>query len=650
MSGKSFFARCKRFCGTLADSVRSLRTSRHLIDVKLLKHLPRSPWPRWSQLKYLRHFLSPAEKRVLVGSVVVGIGALLLAGGFFLRGHLTNVPAVGGEYTEALVGQPTYVNPLFASNNEVDSDLSALVYSGLFTLGEQYELIPELAATYTVKNEGKVYDITLAENQTWSDGEPVTASDVVYTWQMIQNPEVGSPLFSVFQGVEVEKIDSLTIRFTLPQPFSLFLHSLTVGIIPEHMWGAVAPANLKLSKYNLQPVGTGKWQFSKLLKDDLGSIQSYTLTPNDRFRGSRPYLNEVTFKFYPTLDQAIEVVRTRQVAAVSFLPTNLTSQFSGQHVATYTVRLPQYTALFFNQEAAPTLKNTPLREALARGLDKPKLIAEALGGAGAVVDAPIAPGQVGYHPEVKRYEFDPVAAATLLDAISKRLPPEDYFKLQYRERTAAGSTTTTSTPTNETPAPDDESISQQIRAEMPPDQPFYRTTEDGKVLALTITTRDLSDYVAAAESIARLWRAVGVKTSVEQLPSRIFTRDVLRNHRYQVLLSGELLSANPDLFPFWHSSQIEYPGLNLARFADRDGDQLLEEARKLLAAEARTERYQKFQNILAAKLPAIFLYSPYAQIAIAKKVRARLPSIISTPAERFRYLSEWYTKTKWRWR
>src|SRR3989344_2177553 len=114
---------------------------------------------------------------------------------------------------------------------------------------------------------------------------------------------------------------------------------------------------------------------------------------------------------------------------------------------------------------------------------------------------------------------------------------------------------------------------------MKADQSFYRKNKDNEILTIAITTADTPEYQKVAESVAKMWRAVGIKTKIQLVGSNQIIRDALRDRNYQVLLYGEIAGSDPDPFPFWHSSQTGYPGLNLALFIDRAADKLLENAR-----------------------------------------------------------------------
>lgn len=629
------------------------------LNYKLLDSLRKRFWPRRAQIKYLGKFLSLNEKRLIL-MATLGI-AITLAGSmaFFVWQHLIVVPKPGGEYTEAVIeNQPKYLNPLFSFTSDIDQDLTYLTYSGLFVYQNGQTLTPNLAAKYTLSADEKTYEITLKPNLRWSDNEPVTADDILFTWDMIQNPEVDSPLYSSFAGIKVEKIDDLTVRFTLKQPFAPFLSSLTAGILPEHIWSNIPPANFKLATNNLKPVGTGAWKFYKLTKDNLGRIQTFALSRNEYFAGPAPYLEKLNFKFYTNYQEAMGALRGQTIDALSFAPAEIKNQFPGKYMRFYNYRLPQYTALFFNANHEPALKDGGLRIALSKAIDKPGLVDKILNNSGVAITGPILPGQLGFDETIKNI-YDPTASNNYLDKNWSRLEPENYFKLQYaalqknyQAELAALKASSSSLPQTISAAEQriNQTITKTVRDGMDPAQPFYRKNKENKILSLTITTVDKPEYLTAAKAVSNAWKQIGVKTAVVSLSSQQISRDALRNHNYQVLLYGEIVGADPDVFPFWHSSQINYPGLNLSLYSDRNVDKLLEDARAMSNQSKRAENYKKFQQIIAKEAPAIYLYKPLHLIAINSAIKG--VSLISgiTPSDRYENINQWYRETKWQWR
>ncbi len=628
-------------------------------DKKLVKNVHRKFLPTLAQLKYSYRFLDHWERRVIKIASAIMCVALLFWGTIFVIRHSVFAPNNGGEYIEAVIGQPKLINPLFSSVNDVDADLVSLIYSGLFRYDENLKLIPDLAESYTISEDKKTFTITLKNDIRWSDGEPFSIDDVLFTFDNIQNPDVGSTLYPTFQGVNIEKTSDNKVVFTLKEPFAPFLNSLTVGILPEHTWSDITPASIKLSKNNLQPIGTGAWKFDKLLKDDAGTIQSYTLVANNKYYGKIPYLKNIIFRFVNDYQEALDALRGQSVSAISFVPRQMKDKLPKKSINIFSLELPQYTALFFNQNEDNNLKDSDLRLALAKSIDKKVILDEALKGDGTTIDSPILSGDVGYYPEIKKITLDLDGANTLLDKKWNKITPEEYFKTRFddlmklrKEEIETLTANASSTPEMVSSTIDKitTEITDFVRQEMTADQLFYRRDKNNKILSISITTADTAEYTKAAEEIAKMWRAAGIQTSIRSISSRQLAREVLKPRDYQVLLYGEMLGNDPDPFPFWHSSQTEYPGLNLSLFSNRTSDKLLEDARIAVEPATRDELYKKFQDILASELPAIFLYSPNYTLAVDKNIKGVSDNKIFIPSDRFNDISKWYTKTKWSWK
>jgi len=635
------------------------RTSKpsYNFDQKLIKKIRTNLIPKWAQFRYLGNFLTTLEKRIIHICALIFILSSTAWGVVWFLENRTIVPAHGGDYTEALIGEPKYINPLFASTNDVDADLTALLYSGLFKYNTQTQSLNlDLAENYTISEDGRIYEITLRKDVVWSDGDEFNADDILFTFQTIQDPEVGSPLISAFQGITIEKINDFAIRFTLKDPFSPFLNSLTVGILPEHIWSNIPPSGIRLAKTNLQPIGTGPWKFSKLTKDSSGNIQNYILEANTTYYQTLPYLKTLTFKFYGDFIQAATALKSQDADAISFLPNDLTDKIVGKNFQSQEFELPQYTAIFFNQDSA-ALKDSDIRLALTLATDKNYILNTSLKNKGRIIDSPILAGMIGYKPTTTTIS-DRDKANELLNKNWKKIEPEDFFKTQYetvlktRAEEIDAIKNNTTTPDEERTAQikaiEDETA-QSVREDMNADQGFYRKNKNNEILSVVITTVDTPEYQQVATDIAKMWRAIGVKTNINTSASNQISREVLRNRSYEALLYGEIIGADSDPYPFWHSSQIAYPGLNLSLFTNRTADKLLEDARATTTEQARAENYQKFQDILIKENPAIFLYTPIYNFVFSKEIKGINFKSIPSPSDRFNTISEWYIKTKRQW-
>jgi len=624
----------------------------------LKKSLRIKKWPSWNQIRHAGHVLSLREKRLVQISLFVGALAVVVFLTQVANAFLMDVPKTGGTYREAVVGSPQLINPLYAPQNDVDMDIAHLVFSGLMRHDASGALVPDIAESYEINKEQTEYTFVLRSPITWHDGTPLTVDDVIFTFSAIQDPLYGSPLRVSFQGVTVSRVNERTVKFTLEKPFAPFLGSLTAGIISGHIWGNIDPRNARLSQFNIKPVGSGPYKFKELLRTDAGTVDRVALSSYENFYRHAPYLSIVEFHFYPSFDMAVQDVKSGQVEGIHFVPKKFKSKVERKHILLRTLQLPQYTALFFNPKQAPELKTKAVREALQLAIDQPALLQDVLHGEGTIINSPILEGFVGYDPAFHTTSFDRERAKKLLDDAGwKEITPEAYREARAKAmrkelETATNTETNTATSTATVPASSTEAdaiqaqINAAFEAEMPPSQTTYRAAKDGTPLQLAITTVNDNELVAVAEYVAKAWREVGVQVSLRAVPARDITAEVLRPRLYDSILYGEILGADPDPFPFWHSSQADYPGLNLANFVNRKSDALLEEARQATSDETRTAKYKAFQEILRQEQPAVFLFAPTYTYAVSDKIQGMTTTRVVAPADRFNDIEGWYMETR----
>lgn len=562
----------------------------------LVHTLAKGRLPSLRQLRYLSKVLSPSEfflVRALSGFVIV---ALLFLGVRVYARNLTHLPQAGGEVVEALVGTPQYINPTLLGTNDVDRDLTRLLFAGLFKRNERQAIVPDLAESVDISQDKKIYTVKLRQGLRWSDGEPLNIEDVLLTFTLIQDQLYKSPLRSQFRNVKVERVDDRTVRFTLNQASATFLSSLTVGIVPAHIWGDVPPSSFALVEYNVKPVGAGPFTFESLKRDaSTGSIKEYRLIRNEQYHGHEPYLDRLTLKIFPEMISAVDALQSKRVESISVVPTDVRGVL--KQVQSRDLQLPRYTALFFNGRRN-LLKSIEVRRALAQATPRSDIVTDVLHGAATVVDGPFASALPGHAGQLQP-EYDLTAANSTLEA--------------------AGWT-----------KPEGSSIRKKGNDE----------------LALTITVVDQPEDLAVAELIKRQWESIGVKVFVKPVDATLMAKDIIKPRDYDALLYGEILPGDGDLYPFWHSSQDRDPGLNLTTFFNKDSDKLLEELRTTADPAVVAEKRIAFQRLLAEQLPAIFLYSPYYTYGLAKRVHGFDVQYVTSPADRFANVERWYVKTK----
>lgn len=555
-----------------------------------------SRFPSLAQWSHLPRLLQPKERLPFWSALGVAVLSFVFLLVWSYTTSLVSGPARGGTYTEGLIGTPQFVNPIYASANDVDADMSRLVYSGLMKWDPMAGLIPDLAESYTVSDDELVYTFSLRSDALWHDGTSVTPRDVIFTFNAIQNPDYGSPLTGTFRGIGIEQVNERTVSFTLEEPFAPFLSTLTVGVLPADYWGLLDPSNARLAERNLAPIGSGPYMFDELEKDRNGAIRSYTLRRFGDYYGGAPFIEKLTFKFYQDVALALEALDTKRVEGVAFVPKDQLDTVSGQIV---TPSLPQITALFYNLKR-DAVDDKNMRIALGSAIDKDALVAEILQGQAAVTHSPVLSS---YHNDSTVYgnptPFDLDEARAKLDALGWTVK-------------------------------EGQSI---------------RTNSDGLELSLTITTVDQTETVAIAERIANMWRAIEMNVQVDAIDPAIFRDDTLKNRDYDILLSGILMGSDPDPYPFWHSSQISAPGLNLSQFANRDADGYIEDARATTNLEERRSAYASFADEINDGVPATFLYQPTYTYVTTNRIRGIELETIVVPSDRFGQIQDWYIKT-----
>ncbi len=559
-------------------------------------------WPSAAQLRYLNNLLT-ARERLLVGLCwLVVVAAAIWLGVYYYLVNTKVVPAVGGEYTEAVVGHPLYVNPILAQTNDVDVDLSGLIFSRLFRRVDQ-RLEPDLVSDYEISEDQLTYTLYLKRDVLWHDEVPLTAQDVLFTIQAIQDPNWQSPLEPSMRGVEAKLIDDYTITLTLKEPFAPFLTSLTFGILPEHIWFdayKISTQNITLSEYNIKPIGSGPFIFDSLVKDSSGIIKSYHLVPFAQYYGAKPYLEKVSFQFYPDLASAVAAVEQHDTDGVAFVTAEQKKilQDRARGLAYYRLQLPQYTAIFFNQEHSDILATDVVRQALVWGVDRNTIIQQALQGEGEPIYTPILPGYLGHNADVEKYGFDIAKGQQILEEAGWVVSEGG----EYREK-------------------------------------------DGTVLEFSIATVNQPEFLSTLEVLKDNWTKMGIKVNVNVYEPADIQEQIIRPREYEALLFGEIIGSDPDPYAFWHSSQMEHPGYGLAVFYQKNIDELLETARQTSDEEQRRLKYFHFQNILAEETPAIFLYNPYYTYALADDIKGINSQSISLPADRFAKITTWHIKT-----
>ncbi len=511
-----------------------------------------------------------------------------------------SVFAERGVYTEALINdKPTLINPVYTGELQANQDISRLVFTGLMKYDPNLQTFVDDLGKLSISEDKNEYLFTIREGVMWHDGEMLTVDDVVFTYQVIQDPAFQNQVLRAnFDGVGVEKVDEKTMKFVLSRPNSFFVTNLNIGILPEHILGDIPVAELLSNDFNLKPVGTGPYQVEKPLELLEDGRQRVALTRNDDYYGEKPKIREIRFNIFPDTMAMMEELGSLNV--VSKLPDQISSQIEGERFTTINYSLPQYTAVFFNTEVE-LLQDKMLRVALMKAIDKDSLLGNLTNKVR--VDTPV----MGLNQDDWIFKANKEEAAGALFDLGYKFKKDDDGEIVAGEE--------------------------------------YRRDEDDNLLEVTLTVRQYNtgsvqeeETRKAVEFMINAWRDVGVKVEPMFLAGDLFDTALL-NDEYQMILAGQNMGYNLDTFPFWHSSQTD--GQNFANYTSFAADNQIEKIRETFDQEEMAERVEKLAEIIADDVPAIFLYRPnYEFVTDGKVNNVNLDGVV-IPADRFSRIQEW---------
>ncbi|MGZ3144615.1 ABC transporter substrate-binding protein [Lentzea chajnantorensis] len=452
--------------------------------------------------------------------------------------------AVTGSATSIVIGagsEPENLNPVLG----YAPDGAAKVFDGLVARDAALKLVPALAAELpTASADGLTWTAELRTGVTFSDGTPLTASDVVFTYKSVLDKKVNSTIASRFDAVaDVVAVDPATVRFTLSYPYAPFAQQLTLGIVPAAKF---AGADVNTAPFNTAPVGTGPYAVAEWRKGD-----RLVLKANEQHWAGAPAIKTVTVVFVPD-DNA----RATRMAAGEFdgtvLPPKLARSYtdrSGYRV----VRNPSadYRGIGLPSEL-PFTSDPRVRRALNLAINRQAMIDTVLAGSGTPAATPVSPHLSAWHDPSATFPFDTAEAARLLDEAGWRQGPDG-------KRTKDG---------------------------QPARLPVLYPAPD-------VLRKELA--LAAASDIAKL----GIDA-----PAEATTFDVmLQRQREAASIWGGGDPYDPDTaaYTLLHSRYAGQPGyVNMSHYRNSTVDTALDTARRSLGPAVRKQAYSDFQQAYVA--------------------------------------------------
>jgi peptide/nickel transport system substrate-binding protein len=512
-------------------------------------------------------------------------------------------PTSGGIYAEALIGSFGRLNPLLDLNNPVDRDIDRLLFSSLIKFNSDGVPQPDLAESWGVSADGTIYNVTLRANAVWQDGTPITSDDVMFTISLLRSEysAYSMDVRSMWDQVEITRLDDKNIKFILPEPFVPFLDYLTFGVLPQHILETVSADQLSTAEFNLAPVGSGPFKFDHLTVEN-GQITGVVLTVSENYYGQAPFIKQIVFSYYSSADLAEVAYKQGEVQGINqILANNLITSCSDPNLSCYSSRMPRLTMVLFNlgNNNVPFFQDKNVRRALMTGLNRQWMVDYLLQGQAVLADSPVLPLTWAYYDGIEHIGFDPDQAINELKTTGYALPPDG-----------------------------------KVRA------------KDNLPFSFTMVYPDDTMHAQLALAIQQNWAAIGVEVKLRATSYESLFNDYLTPHTYEAALVDLDMSRSydPDPYPFWHQAEIT-GGQNYSQWDNRTASEYLEQARVVADPNIRTRLYRNFQVIFARELPALLLYYPIYTYGVDQRVQGVQAVPLFEPADRFNGIATWYLIT-----
>jgi peptide/nickel transport system substrate-binding protein len=503
------------------------------------------------------------SRRVWLALLVV----LALAGCDGASDQLAGGAAQSGEETGTPIRFPIPNEPptlAYAEANDIVAmSIDELIGCRLVVWSNDLETLPEIAESWSFSEDRTELTLRLKEGVRWHDGEPVTADDVVHTFDVLSDPENASASFAEgFEMIEsVRVIDPLTVVVRYEDVYAGAVSTWTAPLIPEHR-----------SADDPEPVGCGPWRLG-----DWQRGQRIVLEANQEYPTGPPPTPRLELEILEDYSTRFAALRAGRVDMAGLLPSHWTAL---QDIDGWRERwnVTPYRVLFFwyiawrMDGSNPFFDSTEVRLAMTHAIDRQGYLNSLFDGEGRIATTSFHPDGWAYDESLEPWPHDPDRARALLEQAGWADRDGDGVR-ERRERDFRFTLT------------------------------FPQTSAETEKIA-TLVQADL--------------REVGVECELEPLEWAVFLERI-RDGRFASMMSGWRLGAQPDPHQLWHSSQIG-GGPNYAALSDPRIDEWIEQARRTIDRDARRELYHLIQQRLHALQPDTFFFYPTSRLAFDRRI------------------------------
>jgi len=486
---------------------------------------------------------------------------------------------VEGEILYGMAGDPVLFNTIL--NTDIPSAfIIDRVFNGLVEFDENLEPVGDLAESWEFSEDGLEWTFHLREGVKWHDGEEFTAEDVKWTYDTIKHPDCSGPRTVDFQPVvETEIVDDYTVKLTLEEPYAPLLEALTVGIMPEHIFGETEVATMREHPANQAPIGTGPYKWGEWVKG-----QYLVLEANENYFEEGPWIARVRLQFYQDTQVMLAALENGDIDYMGSVPPDDVERVRDELEDTFNFyEFPNngYTYIGLKQ-THPILQDKRVRAALMYGINRAQIIEDVFKGLGTVMNSHYPPFSWAYTDDVNEYEYETERAIGLLEEAGWTEVGDDGIR-----RNANGDKL------------------------------------EFVVVCNTGNPQRESVLLVAQEQL----KEIGVNMKPEFYEWSVLLEQYLDVAEFEAYMCGWSLGLDPDPYTYFHSVSSEFgpdgflKGFNDVAIRNDELDRLIEEGRTTLDHETRKGIYQDINKILNEELPYIFLYTNNSVTAMHKRIQ-----------------------------
>jgi len=334
----------------------------------------------------------------------------------------TEAAEEGGTFVDSTVTDIQTVNPLLA-DEDVTISLTGLIFEGLTGIdpvtGQPAPIA--LADRWRIAPDRVTYTFDLNRDARWHDGVDLTADDVVFSFDALADPALGSAYTGSFAVAvaSYRAVDADTVEVVAREPLATFLYDISgLVVVPRHLWEGVpreawAADPGSTGQDPARVVGTGPFTFVEWRQGD-----SVALARNDDYYGQVPHLERYLLRIWPDQTQAVNALLNGEIDATGLEPADVAAVegVEGITVASYPSRAFSFYELNLDPAVTPLFQDVRVRQALLLAVDRQAIVDEIMLGYGVVAEGTQPPISYAYAPDRNstRYPYDPERARQLL--------------------------------------------------------------------------------------------------------------------------------------------------------------------------------------------------------------------------------------------